>query len=47
MLAEGEGKEVATCGGWSRVLRRKNSVWRVSAAAAVLLKVMVSLWLIN
>jgi hypothetical protein len=35
MLAEGEGREVATCGGWGRVLRRKNSEFlRVSAAAA-------------
>jgi hypothetical protein len=38
MLAEGEGREVAVCGGWSRVLSRKNSVFlRVSRAAAWLL----------
>jgi hypothetical protein len=47
VLAKGEGREVAICGGkhsssrsggWSRVLSRKNSVFlRVSGAAAWLL----------
>jgi hypothetical protein len=38
MLAEGEGRVVAMCGGWGIVLSRKNSVFlRVCGAAAWLL----------